>query len=77
MRKVGIYYAFWTHEWDVDFKPFIKKVGKLGFDQLELNGGTIVEMDPKKQRELKSMADDENLALSYGIGLQKQYDVSL
>ncbi|HOV38160.1 MAG TPA: sugar phosphate isomerase/epimerase, partial [Spirochaetales bacterium] len=76
MRKVGIYYAFWTHDWDVDFRPFIKKVGKLGFDQLELNGGTIVEMDLKKQRELKSMADDENLSLSYGIGLQKQYDVS-
>jgi D-psicose/D-tagatose/L-ribulose 3-epimerase len=75
MRNVGIYYAFWTHEWDVDFVPFIKKVGKLGFDQLELNGGTIVEMSSKEQKELKKMADDEQLVLSYGIGLQKPYDV--
>ncbi len=76
MRKVGIYYAFWTHEWDVDFTPFIKKVKKLGFDQLELNGGTVVTMTPSKQRTLKAMADDEGLVLSYGIGLQKQFDVS-
>lgn len=76
MRTVGIYYAYWTHEWDVDFIPYIRKVGKLGFDQLELNGGTVVDMDSAKQRELKRIADDENLILSYGIGLQKDYDVS-
>ncbi len=76
MRKVGIYYAFWTHEWDVDFVPFIRKVKYLGFDQLELNGGTIVSMPETQQKELKKMADDEGLLLSYGIGLQKQYDVS-
>ena len=76
MRKVGIYYAFWTHEWDVDFAPFIRKVGKLGFDQLELNGGTIVTLDAGKQRDLKTMADDEGLTLSYGIGLQKPFDVA-
>ncbi len=76
MRKVGIYYAFWTHEWDVDFVPFIKKVKKLGFDQLELNGGTIAAMSSTEQKALKQMADDEDLLLSYGIGLQKQYDVS-
>ncbi len=76
MRKIGIYYAFWTHEWDVDFIPYIKKVGPLGFDQLELNAGTLVEMGAKEQHELKKMADDEGLTLSYGIGLQKTYDVS-
>jgi D-psicose/D-tagatose/L-ribulose 3-epimerase len=76
MRKVGIYYAFWTHEWDVDFVPFIKKVGKLGFDQLELNGGTIVHMKAQERRDLKQLADDHGIALSYGIGLQKFFDVA-
>lgn len=76
MRKVGIYYAFWTHEWDVEFAPFFSKVAKLGFDQLELNGGTLVGLSPKRQRELKQMAEDENLTLSYGIGLTKERDVS-
>ncbi|MGE4465146.1 sugar phosphate isomerase/epimerase family protein [Sphaerochaeta sp.] len=76
MRKVGIYYAFWAHEWDVDFVPYIKKVGKLGFDQLELNGGTIVHMTAQQQRDLKSLADEHGLTLSYGIGLQKPFDVA-
>ncbi len=38
MRNIGIYYAYWTQEWDVDFLPYIKKVKNLGFDQLEING---------------------------------------
>jgi D-psicose/D-tagatose/L-ribulose 3-epimerase len=76
MRKVGIYYAFWTHEWDVEFTPFVKKVADLGFDQLELNGGTIVNYSSSKRKELKDLADEHGISLSYGIGLQKQYDVS-
>lgn len=76
MRKVGIYYAFWTEEWDVDFFPFIKKVKQLGFDQLEINGGTMVELSAAVRRELKQRADDEGVALSYGIGLTADRDVS-
>jgi hypothetical protein len=36
MNKIGIYYAYWTHEWDADFHPFIDKVAALGFDLLEV-----------------------------------------
>ena len=25
-NKVGIYYAYWTHDWDVDFVPFLARV---------------------------------------------------
>ncbi|SLM17977.1 hypothetical protein SPIRO4BDMA_40549 [uncultured spirochete] len=46
MRKIGIYYAFWTQEWDVDFSPFIEKVKRLRFDLLEINGGTFAIMAP-------------------------------
>ncbi len=38
MIKVGIYYAYWTHDWDADFHPYIDKVADLGFDILEVNG---------------------------------------
>lgn len=76
MRNVGIYYAFWTHEWDVDFEPFIPKARKLGFDQLELNGGTLVGESSETRKKLKAMADAEGVALSYGIGLPKPKDAS-
>ena len=76
MRKVGIYYAFWTHEWEADFLPFVPKVKELGFDQLEVNAGTVTDMKPADRATLAGAARDAGLRLSYGIGLPAQYDVS-
>ena len=76
MRKIGIYYAYWTTEWDVDFLPFISKVKKLGFDQLEINGGTLVNMSADEKKRLKEEADKHQIKLSYGIGLTPVNDVS-
>jgi len=75
-RPIGIFYAYWTREWDVDFLPFVDLVKKLGFDQLELNGGTIAQMDSASRRRIKSAADRAGILLSYGVGLKKEYDVS-
>jgi D-psicose/D-tagatose/L-ribulose 3-epimerase len=74
MNKIGIYYAYWTHDWNADFHPFIDKVAGLGFDVLEVNAGAIADLSPAERKNLKAHADDKNLALSYCIGLPKQYD---
>lgn len=76
MRRVGIYYAFWTREWDVDFFPFIAKVKSLGFDQLEINGGTFAVMTDAERRRLLDEAAKQGIVLSYGIGLTPDHDVS-
>ena len=76
MNKIGIYYAYWTHDWDADFHPFIDRVAGLGFDVLEVNAGTVAEMTSEERRSLKAHADEKNLALSYCIGLPHQYDVA-
>jgi D-psicose/D-tagatose/L-ribulose 3-epimerase len=68
MNKIGIYYAYWTHEWDADFHPFIDKVAKLGFDLLEVNGGTVARMTPQERQRLKAHADAAQVALSYCVG---------
>ncbi len=75
-RPIGIFYAYWTHEWDVDFIPYIAKVKRLGFDLLELNGGTVAAMDSATRLRIRQEADRAGIALSYGIGLKKKYDVS-
>jgi D-psicose/D-tagatose/L-ribulose 3-epimerase len=74
MNKVGIYYAYWTQSWDVDFHPFIDKVADLGFDVLEINGGTVGHMTPDERRSLRDHADDRGIAFSYCIGLPHAYD---
>jgi len=76
MRTIGIYYAFWTRDWDVDFFPFIEKVKSLGFDQLEINGGTFAEMSVAARQRLVDEAKRCGIVLSYGIGLTANHDVS-
>lgn len=74
MNKIGIYYAYWTHDWDADFHPYIDKVAGLGFDVLEVNAGAIAELSATERKNLKSHAEERNLALSYCIGLPRRYD---
>ena len=76
MNKIGIYYAYWTHDWDADFHPFVDKVADIGFDLLEVNGGTIGKMTSEQRRSLKAHAADRNIALSYCVGLPKEYDLA-
>ncbi len=76
MNKIGIYYAYWTHDWDADFHPLIDKVAELGFDVLEVNAGTIAGMTFEERQSLKAHADDRNIILSHCIGLPHQYDIA-
>lgn len=76
MNKVGIYYAYWTHDWDADFHPFVDKVADLGFDVLEVNGGTVGRMSASERQALKAHAEDRGISLSYCIGLTKDYDIA-
>ncbi len=76
MNPVGIYYAYWTRDWDADFHPFIDKVAELGFDLLEVNGDTVGRMSSDERRALKSHADDAGIELSYCVGLTAEYDIA-
>ena len=76
MRKIGIYYAYWAESWDADFLPYVSKIKKLGFDQLEVQAGAILNLSPEKRAELKKEADAHGIVLSYGIGLTPDRDVS-
>ena len=76
MIKIGIYYAYWTSDWDVDFNPFIDRTAGLGFDVLEVNAATIARMTPEERQRLKAHADDRGIALSYCIGLPRECDIA-
>lgn len=76
MNSIGIYYAYWTQEWDVDFHPYIEKAASLGYDLVELNGGTVAGLTAAERTSLKSHADEAGLGLSYCVGLPAKLDVS-
>ena len=39
--KQGIYFAYWEKEWFADYKKYIDKMEKLGFDILEISCGAL------------------------------------
>ena len=69
MNKRGIYYAYWTRNWDADFVPFVSKVKKLGFDILEVNSGTVANMTKAEKNRLKDAAEKNGIELTACIGL--------
>lgn len=75
-NKIGIYYAYWTRDWDADFVPFVSKVKNLGFDILEVNSGTVTNMSSSERDRLKSAAESESIELTYCIGLTSDYDIA-
>ena len=76
MIKTGIYYAYWTSDWDADFIPFVGKVRELGFDVLEVNAGTIASMKKDKRTLLRIAAADAGIDLSCCIGLPPESDIA-
>lgn len=74
MNKVGIYYAYWTHDWDADFVPFVGKVKRLGFNVLEVNSGTVANMRAGQKVRLKDEAEKHGIELTACIGLPAKFD---
>ena len=76
MNKLGIFMNFWEKNWDADHAKYIKKVKKLGFDILEFQAQPLLEMTDEKIRNLKKLADDEGIELTYSLGLDPNFDDS-
>ena len=77
MNKVGILYAYWSRDWNVDFHPYIDKAADLGFDVLELHAAAVTDMSPAERKKLKEHADKRHIDLCYVVGLTPQYDIAV
>ncbi len=75
-NKVGIYYAYWTHDWDADFVPFLARVKKLGFDVLEINAGTLGTMSATERERLRAASEAAGVPMSCCIGLPPSSDLA-
>jgi D-psicose/D-tagatose/L-ribulose 3-epimerase len=75
-RPVGIFYAYWARDWDIDFLPFVDKVKSLGFDLLELHGGMLVNKGRAYRLKIREKAEKAGILLSYGLGMSKDKDLS-
>jgi D-psicose/D-tagatose/L-ribulose 3-epimerase len=75
-NKVGIYYAYWEHNWDADFVPFLSRVKGLGFDVLEINAGTLSTLSGSERRRLRTASMETGVPMSCCIGLPPSSDLA-
>lgn len=66
--KYGIYYAYWEQEWAADYRRYIEKVAKLGFDILEIAATPIPRYSERQMAELKACAAANGIILTAGHG---------
>ena len=76
MNKLGIFVNFWEKSWTIDYKYYIDKVKKLGYDILEFQAQPLLEMTNEECRAIKKYADERGIKLSYSLGLNPKYDVA-
>lgn len=76
MNKLGIFVNFWEKSWTIDYKYYIDKVKRLGYDILEFQAQPLLEMTDVQCREIKKYADNLGIKLSYSLGLNPKYDVA-
>jgi D-psicose/D-tagatose/L-ribulose 3-epimerase len=74
--KHGIYYAYWEQEWEADYKYYIEKAAKLGFDILEIAASPISYYSDKQITELKACAAGNGIILTAGHGPSNEQNLS-
>lgn len=74
--KYGIYYAYWEQEWGGDYLKYVRKVGKLGFDILEISCAGLAAMTVKRAGELLTAADDSGVILTGGYGPKPEENIA-
>ena len=72
----GIYYAYWEREWKGDYKYYIEKAARLGFDILEIAAGPLPEYTDADLRELRQCAEANNIRLTVGYGPDPANNIS-
>lgn len=76
MKKVGIYFAYWTREWEAEYQKYIEKASGLGFDILEVCTANFVDAGKEERQEIRRAAEDAGIGLTFCLGTSPEYDMS-
>ncbi|HHV13670.1 MAG TPA: sugar phosphate isomerase/epimerase [Clostridiales bacterium] len=76
MNKLGIFINFWENTWNVDHIKYMKKAKDIGFDILEFQAQSLLDMSYDHMDEMRQVAEELGIELTYSLGLDPKYDVS-
>ncbi len=76
-NKIGIHYAYWGDQWDVDLLERIRLAADAGCNDLEVTPPDyMVQMDRSRMDELKTCAEDNGVEMSFCIGFPQSKDMA-
>ncbi len=77
MARIGIHYAYWGTEWNVDLLERVRRAAKAGFDVIEITPPEfMMNLDADRMQELKDCAVENNIEMSFCIGFPKRLDMA-
>lgn len=76
MNRIGIYYAYWERDWTTNLFAHVPRAARLGFDVLEFKLSEALALSKKERRELRRLAHEHEIELTFVEGLSPVYDVS-
>lgn len=76
MNKVGIFYAYWEHNWGVDVCSYPKRIARLGFELLEIRLNVVLNMTGPQRKKLQQEARACGIELTFCEALSPEIDIS-
>ena len=76
MNKIGIQYGYWAKELTFDFLDYIQRSANIGFSIFECPIDTMLTMPYSELKKIKRKAEENNIELTFCVGLTGEYDVS-
>lgn len=74
--QYGIYYAYWAREWGADYREYVRRAAKLGFDVLEISCAGLKDKSSEEIAALRETAETHHIRLSGGYGPQANENIA-
>lgn len=76
MYKYGVHSSFGEKDWNYDLFKAVKRHAQNGFDVVEIFIPTLLNRPKLEYQELKKVADECGVQMTYSTGLAKEHDLS-
>lgn len=79
MLEYGIFYAYWSQDWDADPDDLgerVRRAGELGFDLIEIHCDVLLSWDSDDREALKRQASEYGVDMSFVTTLSSDTDIS-
>ena len=76
MYKYGVHSSFGEKDWNFDLFKAVRRHAQNGFDVVEIFIPTLLNRPKHEYQELKKVADDCGVEMTYSTGLAKEHDLS-